>query len=70
MSPEEMEKMIRKYLMFKYDAYKGFIDTVCCLFRNFPDKQGEIFEYIKQGASHRSDRECLEKISSIIGFTE
>lgn len=69
MSSEEMEKMIRKYLMFKLDAFQGFIDTICYIFRGFPDKQNEIFEYIKHGAPHRTDRECLEKVCGIVGFT-
>lgn len=68
MSSAEMEKMIRKYLTLKIGTYKGFVNTVCCIFKSFPDKQNEIFDYIKYGAAHRSDRECLEKISAIVGF--
>lgn len=55
--------------MFKIDAFQGFIDAICYIFRGFPDKQNEIFEYIKHGAPHRTDRECLEKVCGIVGFT-
>lgn len=70
MSSAEMEKMIGRYLMFKIGAYCGFIDTVKLIFRSYPDKQKDIFNFVKYDAPHLTDTECLEKISKIVGFNE
>lgn len=66
----EMENLIKSYLSFKFTAYKGFADTVCCIFRQCENKRAEIFDFAKNKSVHLSDVECLEKISEIVGFSD
>lgn len=67
MSPEEMENALGNHLLFVHDAYPGFIDTVKLIFRSFPERQEEIFNFVHD-ARRMKDTEYLAEISRIVGF--
>jgi hypothetical protein len=67
MSSEEMENALGLHLLFVWDAYPGFIDTIKLIFRSFPERQEEIFNFVHD-ARRMKDTEYLAEISRIVGF--
>ena len=67
MSSEEMENALGRHLLFVWDAYPGFIDTIKLIFRSFPEKQEEIFKFVHD-ARHMKAVDYLTEISKIVGF--
>ena len=65
----ELEKELEMHLLFTHDTFPGFVDTVKLIFRSFPEKRKEIFDFVHD-ARRLKDIEYLTEICKIVGFVK
>lgn len=65
----DMEKALEMHLIFTHDTFPGFIDTVKLIFRCFPEKQEDIFNFVRS-ARDLKDTDYLAEIRRIVGYTQ